>query len=148
MTRRYGTREDEKLTSYIAERKRTGICDTCGKTIIDHLRCEACGLLIGESHFDGDVTRYREHALCWYCISMWERCERQEGKEIGFRRYAHAHLFSKTEPKPQIGRPRKRKRRGRSVGRPRTAEVYTGPKRPVGRPKKQHGEYELSIKGG
>lgn len=36
-----------------------------------HLKCEACGILIGEGHWCGERIKYRGHLLCSPCVKNW-----------------------------------------------------------------------------
>ncbi|KKK65266.1 hypothetical protein LCGC14_2975910, partial [marine sediment metagenome] len=69
MIRHYAKRGvSSRLSSYIADRKLTGICEICGHTMKDHDTCEACGILCGPNHY-GYLYKYRKHEVCVYCYT-------------------------------------------------------------------------------
>ena len=120
-----GTRKQLGLTDYIKHRRETGICETCNQEMKTHDRCEACGILLGSGH-DCHLAPYLGHDICWPCDMEWHKKEQRSGQLISFEKFKGHEA---------IGRPLKRKAKVKST------------RRPV-RPKKQHGEFTLSIREG
>ena len=58
-----GARKERGLVNYIAERRKTGICETCGHTMEGHETCEACQILCGPGH-ERSTEEYQGHGLC------------------------------------------------------------------------------------
>ena len=109
-----GSRKELGLTNYIAERRKTGICEICGHTIEGHPQCEACGILCGGKHLSS-LEEYQGHELCWDCVETWKKKE-EAGEVIDLHKF--------------------RWPTGIPVGRPRVRKVKVAI-RPVGRPSKE-----------
>lgn len=66
---------------YGAYRQVTGRCERCGVMMKNHPVCEACGILCGPGHLEDSLGNYRGHKICGNCLKVWERLDKELGRE-------------------------------------------------------------------
>jgi len=70
-------------------RRETGQCETCNQKIARHDECDACLILCGSGHIEGQSSKYRGHKLCSYCIQTWEKVEMILGRAVEYEEFRH-----------------------------------------------------------
>lgn len=68
------------------EPKESGKCQACGKRLIGHPRCEACGICVGPKH-TYSACDYDGHKICSGCFEFWERLEKCRRRSIAFEEF-------------------------------------------------------------
>jgi hypothetical protein len=74
-----------KIVTFTEYRRRTGMCDICGKPMDGHPECESCGILVGNSHLEWTLVKYRGHKLCSFCRARWISMEKILKRNITFK---------------------------------------------------------------
>jgi len=83
-------------------RKKTSICETCRRSIINHPTCPGCGIFVGPGH-TFQVRLYRGVLLCHLCIKSWEELEKDLHRKI-----TREELERLWHPRPAVRKKAKR----------------------------------------
>jgi hypothetical protein len=69
-------------------RKKTGVCESCGRKMRGHEKCSSCGALCGIGHQSSSLN-YRGKRICGVCMMMWKAAEDILHRDVDFKEFIH-----------------------------------------------------------